>query len=132
MFALGQRCKTRYGLHVDLVRVDLKNETFPILGIVTERDGTEHSEKWTAAGYWEASGGADDRDLLDASHDYKYPKKYYKYLDNLRESGVTNMYGGGTYVAEQFDLTINKAREVLSDWMENFPLDYDKGVFPDE
>ena len=28
----------------------------------------------------------------------------FKYLDNLRESGVTNMFGAGIYLQEEFGL----------------------------
>ena len=52
------------------------------------------------------------------------------YLDQLRESGVTNMSGGGAYLDLQFpDLRDNfppfqrllRARAVLSYWMKTFP-----------
>ena len=42
------------------------------------------------------------------------------FLDELRESGVTNMFGAGPYVAEAFDLGAADAREVTSYWMESF------------
>ena len=72
------------------------------------------------------------REVTGVAKTYKYPRKYYKFLDNLRESGVTNMYGGAPYVAEQFELLLDRARAVLTDWMDNFPLDYKTGVFPNE
>lgn len=132
MFALGQKCKLRDGREVELLRVNLK-DPFPILGIVKDKDGREQAEKWTAEGKWDPIiSGKNDLDLFDASHDYKYPIKYYKFLDNLRASGVTNMYGGAVYVSESYDLPIEKARAILTDWMDNFPLDYTIGVFPNE
>ena len=42
------------------------------------------------------------------------------YLDGLRESGVTNMYGAGPYLVEEFGLSHNKSHEVLSYWMKTF------------
>ncbi len=42
------------------------------------------------------------------------------YLDELRESGVTNMYGAAPYLEDEFDLTSKEARQVLSYWMKTF------------
>ena len=41
-------------------------------------------------------------------------------LDDLRESGITNMYGAGAYLQEEFDLSRTDARTVLKYWMESF------------
>lgn len=46
--------------------------------------------------------------------------KYWIYLENLRKSGVTNMYGASPYLADEFDLPSYKAREILVDWMKNY------------
>lgn len=47
--------------------------------------------------------------------------KHLEYLDELRESGVTNMYGARPYVQEEFpELTKDQAGEVLSYWMSSF------------
>ena len=37
-------------------------------------------------------------------------EEYFDYLDNLRESGVTNMFGASPYLQEAFDLTKIEAR----------------------
>lgn len=47
-------------------------------------------------------------------------KDYYLYLEKLRESGITNMYGAAPYLADAFDLDIATARTVLTDWMKNY------------
>ena len=48
-------------------------------------------------------------------------EKYYEFLDNLRESGVTNMFGATPYLVEEFsDLSEGKAREILRSWMNTF------------
>ena len=47
-------------------------------------------------------------------------EEHLAYLDALRESGETNMFGAGSYVQEQFDLSKREARAVLSYWMESF------------
>lgn len=46
--------------------------------------------------------------------------KHLTYLDNLRESGATNMLGAGAYIESEFDLPKIVAREILSYWMETF------------
>lgn len=47
-------------------------------------------------------------------------KEYKEFLDELRESGETNMFGAGIYLQEEFGLEKREAREVLSNWMKNF------------
>jgi hypothetical protein len=46
--------------------------------------------------------------------------EHLTYLDNLRESGVTNMFGAGSYLQEEFDLERKDARDILSYWMASF------------
>ena len=46
---------------------------------------------------------------------------YFKYLDNLRASGVTNMFGAAVYLQDEFDeLNGILAREVLQEWMTSY------------
>jgi len=47
-------------------------------------------------------------------------KEYYEFLDELRESGATNMFGAAPYLAEEFGMGKHEARKVLSGWMESF------------
>ncbi len=55
----------------------------------------------------------------------KTKNKYWIYLENLRKSGVTNMYGAAPYLEKSFGLSHKEARDVLSDWMKNYnPEDY--------
>jgi ferritin len=51
--------------------------------------------------------GAELNDMLD-------------YLDMVRETGVTNMFGAAPYLAEQYDLENDEARKVLQHWMRTF------------
>ena len=47
-------------------------------------------------------------------------KKYFDYLDNLRESGVTNMFGAVPYLQQEFpELSYDRAQAVyvLREWM---------------
>jgi hypothetical protein len=52
--------------------------------------------------------------------DNKIDQKYIDYLNNLRESGITNMYGAGEYLMDTFDLSKAEARKILANWMSNF------------
>ena len=46
---------------------------------------------------------------------------HLEYLDNLRESGQTNMYGAGAYLEREFtELSMTEAKDVLMYWMESF------------
>ena len=45
---------------------------------------------------------------------------YFSYLDALRISGVTNMFGAAPYVSEAFDVDAKVARKALTLWMETF------------
>ena len=42
------------------------------------------------------------------------------YLNELRESGATNMFGAGPYLEQEFDLGRREAKEVLMWWMGQF------------
>lgn len=46
--------------------------------------------------------------------------KYWIYLEKLRRSGVTNMYGATPYLMEEFDLTPHEAKNILVNWMRNY------------
>lgn len=47
-------------------------------------------------------------------------KEHLEYLDNLRESGVTNMYGVTPYLQNEFYLDKKDARSILMYWMKSF------------
>jgi len=47
-------------------------------------------------------------------------KDQKEYLDSLRDSGVTNMFGATPYLMEEFDLTKEQTRKVLTEWMQNY------------
>lgn len=42
------------------------------------------------------------------------------YLDLLRETGVTNMFGAGSWVAKEFGIDTDTANEYLKYWMRTF------------
>ena len=56
----------------------------------------------------------------------KYPIKeeweaYYKVLEAIRESGITNMFGASPYLQEFCpELSREEAKEILLSWMSNY------------
>ena len=48
-------------------------------------------------------------------------EKVFNFLDELRESGKTNMFGATPYIMEEFKgVTLEEAIEYLSEWMKTF------------
>ena len=47
-------------------------------------------------------------------------EEVYSYLNELRESGVTNMFEAASYVQTEFGIDIKEAREWLKNWMNDF------------
>lgn len=51
----------------------------------------------------------------------KFDEKYYTYLDDLRESGVCNMFGASIWLARDFpELDEARSRKILADWITTF------------
>lgn len=51
--------------------------------------------------------------------------KYWLYLENLRRSGVVNMFGAAQFIVREFGVSTGEAHDILSDWMRNYnPDDY--------
>lgn len=46
--------------------------------------------------------------------------KYWIYLENLRKSGITNMWGASPYLAKEFGISIETANDILVDWIKNY------------
>ena len=59
----------------------------------------------------------------DQSADIAELAKHFDYLDRLRESGKTNMYGARPFVMKRFRLGEDRAGKVLSLWMKTFNRD---------
>ena len=48
-------------------------------------------------------------------------EKHKQYLNKLRDSGVTNMYGASSYLVVAFpELTKKEANNILLEWMQSF------------
>lgn len=56
----------------------------------------------------------------------KTTNEYWLYLEALRRSGVTNMFGATPYLMDEFGLEKKEAQKILVDWMQNYdPEDYE-------
>lgn len=49
------------------------------------------------------------------------------FLDEVRESGATNMFGAAPYLREMFGLEKGEARTMLSYWMKTFSARHPNG-----
>lgn len=50
----------------------------------------------------------------------KMQPEHKAFLDELRESGKTNMFGASQYLIWEFGLDKKEARAILSEWMSSF------------
>ena len=48
---------------------------------------------------------------------------FFGFLDDLRASGVTNMFGASPYLMREFDLSHDESSTVLQLWMRTFSHD---------
>jgi len=46
--------------------------------------------------------------------------EHLEYLDDLRESGVTNMWGAAPYVENEFDISLKEAQDICEYWRNSF------------
>ena len=44
----------------------------------------------------------------------------FNYLDKLRESGKTNMFGAVPYIQVVFGMTKQDSKDILTEWMNTF------------
>lgn len=58
----------------------------------------------------------------------EHQEQIYQYLDRLRESGATNMFGAGPYLEAEFDFTPKEAKHWLVQWMASFSDRHPRGV----
>ena len=62
-----------------------------------------------------------DLDLPDKMvSDEHMRNEVYLYLEQLRETGETNMFGAGVYLQKHFELPKDKAITYLTDWMKQY------------
>ncbi len=53
-------------------------------------------------------------------YDTEEMNEFLSYLDDLRDSGVTNMFAAPDYLESEFDLSTEAARAITSYWMDSF------------
>lgn len=49
--------------------------------------------------------------------------EYWIFLEKLRRSGVTNMFGAAPYLMDAFDVEYDEAKNILLDWMKHYNRD---------
>jgi hypothetical protein len=55
-------------------------------------------------------------------------EEHLEFLDELRESGATNMWGATPFLKEEFkDLSDGEARQILFYWMDTFTERHQNG-----
>ena len=48
-------------------------------------------------------------------------QEHFDFLEELRDSGITNMFGAGPFLEDEFpELNAQEARTVLGKWMDSF------------
>ena len=52
--------------------------------------------------------------------------EHLTYLDELRDSGVTNMFGAPAFIEDEFDVSKSEARDITSYWMATYVERQDK------
>ena len=50
----------------------------------------------------------------------EFEKEVFMYLNALRKSGITNMFGAGLYVKDEFGISSRESTNLLLLWMKNF------------
>ena len=48
---------------------------------------------------------------------------YWLFLEELRKSGETNMWGAAPYLMKEFDVDEKEATQILLNWMQNYNRD---------
>lgn len=57
---------------------------------------------------------------MNTEYDEILENDIFIFLDELRESGVVNMYGAVPYIVREFEIDKYTATEYLSRWMKTF------------
>jgi hypothetical protein len=56
----------------------------------------------------------------------KLEERHRRFLNDLRNRGVTNMYGAGPYLVREFGVTRQESHDLLQQWMEQYEGDDDE------
>ncbi len=65
--------------------------------------------------------------MSDYAHDLAkaFEEKVFDYLDELRDSGITNMFDATPYISSVFDVDRFEAEDLLKAWMMTFSRNKD-------
>ena len=55
-----------------------------------------------------------------------HKNEVFLYLEELRESGKTNMFGAASFIQADFKCSQHMSRRYLSAWMKNYQKEYDE------
>jgi len=69
---------------------------------------------------------------IDEILDEGVVKDMHIFLNDLRDSGVTNMFGAAPYLQKEFGLEKGEARQVLANWMQSFSENLDERITYDD
>jgi hypothetical protein len=47
-------------------------------------------------------------------------ERMFSFLDNLRDSGICNMFGAGAYLEEMFGISKRESKAIVLEWMITF------------
>jgi len=58
---------------------------------------------------------------MEAKPTSEATQEHFDFLDELRETGITNMFGASPFLEDEFpELNAREARIVLGKWMDSF------------
>ncbi len=131
------------------LRFDIRNKPFDRIDVLgSQQDladfGREMHGKKFGGGYEVFAVDDEDRgevvrivkssSILRENIEEGVVKDMHTFLDALRDSGVTNMFGAATDKQKEFGIDQKSAREVLANWMQSFSenLEYKGRKFSNE
>ena len=56
-----------------------------------------------------------------AQNERDFQEQVFDYLDELRERGITNMFGATPYIISAFGVDKFEAGNLLKNWMKTYP-----------
>ena len=68
----------------------------------------------------------DTKALLEDEEFNQNKNEVFLYLEQLRESGKTNMFGAASFIQADFKCNQNMSRRYLSAWMKSYQKEYNE------
>lgn len=100
------------GIGIGCYDEDIDKLKYPLKLVSASYNGTYEDLKTYSYGDPEQGFGETKRESEN---------KYFKYLESLRESGATNMFGARPYLIDRFSgLSNDEASRILLDWMHSY------------